>query len=76
MILNDWAVFLMKSGDLNGARSKFKLSLRENRFNVFTYFGILALAIGPKGRYVISFPKWLRYYAVQVKRAFTMRFGQ
>jgi hypothetical protein len=69
IIFCDWAVFKMKLGDLSGAKSQFKQSLSENKLNVFSYVGLLALLFGKKGRYFLAFPRWLQYQASQVKRA-------
>ena len=68
-IYYDWAIYKMKCGDMDGARSKFKESLEENRMNFFSYVGLVALHFGKKGRYLLTFPRWLRYRAIQVKRA-------
>lgn len=68
LIFNDWALFLMKNGDLKGAKSKFIRSLRENKLNILSYVGLLALLFGRKGRYFITFPRWLRLRAIQIKR--------
>lgn len=68
-IYYDWAIFKMKLGDLSSAKSKFTLSLGENKLNIFSYVGFLALLFGKNGRYFLTFPRWLRYQASQVKRA-------
>jgi glycosyltransferase involved in cell wall biosynthesis len=68
-ILCDWALFLMKSGDFKGAKSRFMQSLRSNNLNTLTYVGLLSLLFGKKGRYIITFPRWLRLRAIQIKRA-------
>ncbi len=76
IIYYDWAIFRMKLGDLNGAKTKFMRSLSEDKAYVFSYVGLLALLFGKNGRYLLTFPRWLRYRASQVKRLVLLKTGQ
>lgn len=76
IIYYDWAIFRMKLGDLNGAKTKFMRSLSEDKAYFFSYVGLLALLFGKNGRYLLTFPRWLRYRASQVKRLVLLKTGQ